>query len=74
DDLDSAVGFRKVMDYLSESKKLIIGHHMYLDILHIIEQFFFPLPEDLGEFKSMVRMTFPHLLDTKFMASSEKLQ
>ncbi|CAL1287565.1 unnamed protein product [Larinioides sclopetarius] len=73
-DVDSAVGFRKVMDYLSASKKLMIGHNMYLDVFHMIEQFFFPLPEDLSEFKSMVRMTFPNLLDTKYMASSEKLR
>ncbi|GBN13375.1 Poly(A)-specific ribonuclease PARN [Araneus ventricosus] len=73
-DVDSAVGFRKVMDYLSASKKLMIGHNMYLDVFHMIEQFFFPLPEDLSEFKSMVRMTFPNLLDTKYLASSEKLR
>ncbi|GFW43198.1 poly(A)-specific ribonuclease PARN [Trichonephila clavipes] len=74
DDLDSEIGFRKVMDYLSESKKLIIGHQMYLDIFHMIEQFFFTLPEDLKEFKSMVRMTFPYLLDTKVIASSDKIK
>ncbi|GIY85671.1 poly(A)-specific ribonuclease PARN [Caerostris darwini] len=71
---DSAIGFRKVMDCLSASKKLIIGHHMYLDVLHVIDQFFFPLPEDLNEYKSMVRMTFPNMLDTKYVASSDTLR
>ncbi|XP_055943527.1 poly(A)-specific ribonuclease PARN-like isoform X1 [Argiope bruennichi] len=74
DDVDVAVGFRKVMDHISASKKLVIGHHMYLDILHVIEQFFFHLPEELSEFKSMVRMTFPNILDTKYVASSERLR
>ncbi|KAG8200782.1 hypothetical protein JTE90_006364 [Oedothorax gibbosus] len=74
DDVDTAVGFRKVMDYLSQSKKLIVGQCIYLDILHMIEQFYFPLPQDLKDYKTMVRMTFPNLLDTKYLASSERLR
>ncbi|KFM74655.1 Poly(A)-specific ribonuclease PARN, partial [Stegodyphus mimosarum] len=73
-DLDVAIGFRKVLDCISESKKLVVGHNMLLDIMHVMDQFFHPLPEDLKEFKQMLRLTFPHILDTKHMASSEKFR
>ncbi|XP_070580001.1 poly(A)-specific ribonuclease PARN-like [Ptychodera flava] len=71
DELDEAVGFAKIIRLISESGKLVVGHNMLLDILHIIHQFSHPLPEDLDDFKSMVRCVFPKLLDTKLMASSQ---
>jgi poly(A)-specific ribonuclease len=74
DDLDTAIGFRKVLDLISESKKLVVGHNMMLDMMHTLDQFFHPLPEKLDEFKEMLHMTFPQIMDTKLLASSEKLQ
>jgi poly(A)-specific ribonuclease len=49
--------------------KLVIGHNMLLDICHVINQCYFPLPEDYSEFKEMVNCLFPKLLDTKYMSS-----
>lgn len=74
DDLEAAIGFRKVLDHVSQSKKLVVGHNMLLDMMHSINQFYFLLPEKLDEFKEMLHMTFPEIMDTKLLASSEKLR
>ncbi|GFG30197.1 hypothetical protein Cfor_10176 [Coptotermes formosanus] len=68
-DLEDAVGFSQVLRKISESGKLVIGHNMLLDVCHIINQCYFPLPEDYSEFKEMVNCVFPKLLDTKYMSS-----
>ncbi|XP_060064209.1 poly(A)-specific ribonuclease PARN-like isoform X2 [Ylistrum balloti] len=69
-DLDNAVGFTKVIRTISQSGKLVVGHNMMLDLIHILHQFFYPLPESYEEFKDMSMSAFPKLLDTKLMAST----
>jgi len=49
--------------------KLVIGHNMLLDICHVINQCYFPLPEVYSEFKELVNCVFPKLLDTKYMST-----
>jgi poly(A)-specific ribonuclease len=73
-DLEDAVGFTLVLRKISESGKLVIGHNMLLDICHVINQCYFPLPEDYSEFKEMVCCVFPKLLDTKYMCSVPPFQ
>jgi hypothetical protein len=58
-DCTVAVGFRKVIDMISESGKIIVGHNMLLDICHMIGQFVEPLPETLPEFKKLAHEVFP---------------
>lgn len=58
-DCRQAVGFRKVIDMISESKKMIVGHNMLLDICHVIGQFVQPLPDTLAEFKVLTHKLFP---------------
>ncbi|KAI9257421.1 ribonuclease H-like domain-containing protein [Sporodiniella umbellata] len=67
----NAVGFRRVIDLLSESKKMIVGHNMLLDVCHVIGQFVQPLPDTLAEFKEVTRNVFPNLIDTKYMCAVE---
>ncbi|XP_049826457.1 poly(A)-specific ribonuclease PARN isoform X2 [Aethina tumida] len=69
--LEDYIGFSKVLEVLRESKKLIIGHNLCLDLLHTIDKFMTPLPEDYEDFKVCVQKIFPHVIDTKYMASSE---
>ncbi|XP_064601718.1 poly(A)-specific ribonuclease PARN-like [Liolophura sinensis] len=69
-ELEQAVGFSKAMRIVSQSGKLLIGHNMMLDLVHLLHQFYSPLPEDFTEFKSLTRSVFPKLLDTKLMAST----
>ncbi|XP_077980043.1 poly(A)-specific ribonuclease PARN-like [Glandiceps talaboti] len=71
DELEDAVGFSKVIRLISESGKLLVGHNMLLDCLHTLHQFIHPLPHNLDDFKSLLQATFPKLLDTKLMASTQ---
>jgi len=72
-ELEEAFGFAKVISLLSNSHKLVVGHNMYLDLLHVIHQFIFPLPKEYKEFKRLVQTVFPIIIDTKHMASSALL-
>lgn len=54
-----AVGFRKVIDLISQSKKPMVGHNVFLDLCHMVNQFIAPLPQDVKDFKEMVHRRFP---------------
>ncbi|KAI7902881.1 ribonuclease H-like domain-containing protein [Cokeromyces recurvatus] len=69
-DCEIAIGFRKVIDMISKSRKLVIGHNMLLDICHIIGQFVQPLPDTLLEFKTLAHKLFPKMIDTKYICIS----
>ncbi|KAI8085176.1 ribonuclease H-like domain-containing protein [Halteromyces radiatus] len=69
-DCEKAVGFRKVIDWISESKKPLVGHNMFLDICHVIGQFIQPLPDTKEEFKLFAHTVFPIMIDTKYIAIS----
>ncbi|XP_063824750.1 poly(A)-specific ribonuclease PARN-like [Ostrinia nubilalis] len=69
EDFEAAVGFSKVARMISQSEKLVIGHNMLLDVLHTLNHFFQPLPDDYDSFKEFTHCMFPSLLDTKYMSS-----
>jgi len=69
-DLEEAFGFSRVIQKMTESGKLVVGHNMILDIAHSLNQFCGPLPETYPEFKAMTMAVFPKLLDTKLMANT----
>jgi len=69
-DLDEAFGFSRVIQKITESGKLVVGHNMILDIAHTLNQFCGPLPETYQDFKAMTTAVFPKLLDTKLMANT----
>ena len=69
-DLEEAFGFSKVIQRMTESGKLVVGHNMILDIAHTLNQFCGPLPETYQDFKAMTSAVFPKLLDTKLMANT----
>ncbi|KAL3272701.1 hypothetical protein HHI36_014165 [Cryptolaemus montrouzieri] len=69
--LDESVGFTKVLREVVNSGKLVVGHNMMLDLLHTVDKFLTPLPEDYHEFKDCAHALFNNILDTKFMSSSE---
>ncbi|XP_075558259.1 poly(A)-specific ribonuclease PARN-like isoform X1 [Dermacentor variabilis] len=74
EDLELAHGFSRVLELLASSGKLIVGHNMLLDIMHLLSQFIDDLPKDYNEFKSMVRAAFPSLVDTKVLASDSAIK
>lgn len=68
DELDQAIGFSRVIDVLSKSKKPVIGHNALLDFVYVFNQFYKPLPGTLAEFKQELVELFPVIYDTKHVA------
>ena len=61
-------GFSRVIDALIESKKPVVGHNCFLDIMKIYHQFYKPLPYSYSGFKSDIHKCFPAVYDTKFLS------
>lgn len=72
--LIDVIGLRLVMKEISASKKLIIGHNCLLDIMYLTTQCFEELPEDYDSFKKLIHEKFPNIIDTKFIANSERFK
>jgi poly(A)-specific ribonuclease len=72
--LIESIGVRLILKAISESKKLIVGHNCLLDIMYLIQQCFQDVPEDYEEFKKLVHKIFPSIIDTKYIANSEKFK
>ncbi|KAG6509580.1 poly(A)-specific ribonuclease PARN-like [Zingiber officinale] len=70
--IKSSVGFRHVVDLLASAGKLIVGHNCLLDLAHIYNKFFGPLPSSLTEFVQAVHEKFPHIVDTKHLLNSNQ--
>ncbi|XP_076623597.1 poly(A)-specific ribonuclease PARN isoform X2 [Colletes latitarsis] len=73
-EIKEAIGLSALMKKISDSRKLIVGHNMLLDLCHIIHKFFGPLPESYLEFKSLVHSLFPRILDTKVLCQSQQFK
>ncbi|XP_069839818.1 poly(A)-specific ribonuclease PARN [Dendropsophus ebraccatus] len=71
EDINDAVGFSRVIQAISSSGKLVVGHNMMLDVMHTINQFYCQLPDDMEEFKRLTNCVFARVLDTKLMASTQ---
>lgn len=69
--IENAVGFSQVVKMISQSGKVMVGHNMFLDLIHTIDQFLCPLPEYLEDFKGTISAVFPKLVDTKVMANTQ---
>ncbi|KAL8185999.1 UNVERIFIED_CONTAM: hypothetical protein K2H54_061342 [Gekko kuhli] len=66
----SARGFTNIFHTLVKAKKPLVGHNMLMDLLHLHDKFYNPLPEDYEEFKKNIRTLFPILIDTKNVAKA----
>nr|CAD7402014.1 unnamed protein product [Timema poppensis] len=62
-EVEEATGFCEVINLISLSRKLVVGHNMMLDLCHILHQFCDTLPFE-----------YKRLLDTKYMASAPPLK
>lgn len=69
--LQDDVGFSRVVRAISQSGKLVVGHNMLLDVMHVIHQFHTPLPPTYLEFKNCLKNVFPKIADTKVMATTK---
>ncbi|XP_027256765.1 poly(A)-specific ribonuclease PNLDC1 [Cricetulus griseus] len=61
----SARGFSVFFKMLVRAQKPLIGHNMMMDLLHLHEKFYKPLPESYDEFKQNIHNLFPVIIDTK---------
>ncbi|KAF6115583.1 PARN like, ribonuclease domain containing 1 [Phyllostomus discolor] len=61
----SARGFSVFFQMLVKAQKPLVGHNMMMDLLHLHEKFFRPLPESYHQFKRNIHRLFPVLIDTK---------
>ena len=51
ENLEGSLGFTRVIQRITESGKLVVGHNMLLDVAFTLNQFAAPLPTDYSEFK-----------------------
>ncbi|TMW95940.1 hypothetical protein EJD97_008138 [Solanum chilense] len=68
--VESAVGFRHVIDLLSSEQKLIIGHNCFLDVAHMYSKFIGPLPSTAEDYVSSLQKLFPTIVDTKILLNA----
>ncbi|NWS17426.1 PNDC1 ribonuclease, partial [Pachyramphus minor] len=68
----SARGFTNLFQILVEAKKPLVGHNMLMDLMHLHDKFYKPLPESYEEFKRNIHNLFPVLIDTKIVTKSMK--
>ncbi|XP_065536544.1 poly(A)-specific ribonuclease PNLDC1 isoform X3 [Lathamus discolor] len=66
----SARGFTNLFQILVQAKKPLVGHNMLMDLMHLHDKFYKPLPESYEEFKRNIHNLFPVLLDTKTVTKS----
>lgn len=66
--LKSLNGFSRIFDILTASKKPLIGHNLFLDLLTMYHQFYEDLPGSYKSFKKNLNGLFPNIYDTKFIA------
>ncbi|NXA49184.1 PNDC1 ribonuclease, partial [Nothocercus julius] len=68
--LRSARGFTNLFQALVKAKKPLVGHNMLMDLLHLHDKFYKPLPESYEAFKRNIHSLFPVLIDTKSVTKS----
>mmetsp|Transcript_762 Transcript_762/g.2370 ORF Transcript_762/g.2370 Transcript_762/m.2370 type:complete len:585 (+) Transcript_762:49-1803(+) len=69
DALEDAIGFRKVIDIMSQSRLPIVVHNGFVDLVQTYSQFVEPLPDNLSTFAGRLHVLFPHLYDTKYLSN-----
>ncbi|KFQ17116.1 Poly(A)-specific ribonuclease PARN-like domain-containing protein 1, partial [Merops nubicus] len=66
----SARGFTNLFHTLVKAKKPLVGHNMLMDLMHLHDKFYKPLPESYQEFKRNIHNLFPVVIDTKTVTRS----
>ncbi|NXY01024.1 PNDC1 ribonuclease, partial [Pteruthius melanotis] len=66
----SARGFTNLFQILVKAKKPLVGHNMLMDLMHLHDKFYRPLPESYEEFKRNIHNLFPVIIDTKTVIKS----
>ncbi|KAI9260569.1 CAF1 family ribonuclease-domain-containing protein [Phascolomyces articulosus] len=68
DHVQADLNFRRVIELINQADCPVVVHNGYLDVLHIIDQFWQYLPSKVGEFKSLATEMWSRIVDTKYLA------
>ena len=71
EEISKSVGFRAVVDALSQSGVVVVGHNCILDFLHTTAKFVGPVPHSPEEWLTVVKQVFPRFYDTKYVLSQQ---
>ncbi|KAF9101626.1 hypothetical protein BGX27_011392 [Mortierella sp. AM989] len=63
------LNLRRILDLISDSRKPLIGHNCFLDLMQISQQFLWNLPIDLEEWKRALTAEWNLIIDTKHLAT-----
>ncbi|XP_035229207.1 poly(A)-specific ribonuclease PNLDC1-like isoform X2 [Stegodyphus dumicola] len=63
--LEYFLGFTRIFRLMKESKKPIVGHNLFMDLLLIFDHFHRPLPKTYKEFKKELHDVFSVVYDTR---------
>lgn len=70
-DLEKAHGFGRLLEVVAQSGKLVVGHNMVLDVVHLLSQFVDDLPK-VGVASSVVpRGDVPVLKDVNYQRKKQ---
>jgi len=64
------MGFSLVVEELAKSKKPLVGHNMFFDMLFLYQQFIAELPPIFADFIESFSSHFPAIYDTKCISST----
>lgn len=65
-------GFSRVIQSIVDSRKVIVGHNSFVDLLFMYQSLIEELPKKLSLFKSQLSESFPMIYDTKHMSLNMK--
>ncbi|KAG0003086.1 hypothetical protein BGZ65_002048 [Modicella reniformis] len=61
------LNLRRVLDMITHSRKPLIGHNCFLDLIQITQQFLWELPQDVEMWKQLVHTEWNTVIDTKHL-------
>jgi hypothetical protein len=70
--IDEMIGFTHIFRHLCQSKKPVVGHNVFLDLLFMYDKFINNLPESYEEFKAKLHAALPTVFDTKRLCHEMK--
>lgn len=79
--MTEAIGLRKIIDMICESRSALVGHNVFQDLVFIWSQFIGKLPDTLPSFIDEISKTFPmynsftfadnnSIYDTKYISAT----
>lgn len=65
---DEVFGFSLIFEHIWKSKKRMVGHNCFLDLMYLYHNFIQPLPENYFDYKKILSQSGNSFYDTKYIA------